>query len=185
MSCRARPRQAREERKMKTAREFADEVITAMGSARNGVELERDCNRLTKMIEAWEKELKALGPLPSDVEALSAKFHEIYQQEAKRQGDVRHKDAYADLPENIKEFDRVLAIFVLAETAKLQAEIAELKKEANYHRSAFSTAQDNYLKAVARVAELRADVLAHTRAWRRDVKIAGINRKVFKDYMPE
>src|SRR5574343_721684 len=32
----------------------------------------------------------------------------------KRQGDVRHKDAYADLPENIKEYDRVLARYVLA-----------------------------------------------------------------------
>ena len=47
-------------------------------------------------------------------ESLARKFHEVYQQEAKRQGDVRHKDDYDDLPENIKEFDRVLARFVLA-----------------------------------------------------------------------
>jgi hypothetical protein len=47
-------------------------------------------------------------------ESLAKKFHEIYQQEARRQGDVRHKDNYDDLPENIKEFDRVLARFVLA-----------------------------------------------------------------------
>lgn len=55
--------------------------------------------------------------MPNDelqVEELSAKFHEIYMVEARRQGDVRHKDAYADLPENIKEFDRVLARYVLA-----------------------------------------------------------------------
>lgn len=51
--------------------------------------------------------------VPCDVESLASKFHEIYQAEAKRQGDVRHKDAYTDLPENIKEFDRVLARYVL------------------------------------------------------------------------
>ena len=50
-----------------------------------------------------------------DVEELAAKFHEVYQVEARRQGDVRHKDAYSDLPENIKEFDRVLARYVLSE----------------------------------------------------------------------
>ncbi len=48
------------------------------------------------------------------VEKLSAEFHQIYQDEAKRQGDVRHKDSYAELSENIKEFDRVLARHVLA-----------------------------------------------------------------------
>ena len=47
------------------------------------------------------------------VEALSAKLHDIYQQEATRQGDVRHHDAYADLKESTKEFDRVLARFIL------------------------------------------------------------------------
>jgi len=53
------------------------------------------------------------------VESLAAKFHEVYQVEAKRQGDVRHKDAYADLPGNIKEFDRVLARYVLSNFAAL------------------------------------------------------------------
>lgn len=48
------------------------------------------------------------------VEKLAAEFHDIYQQEAKRQGDVRHHDDYDQLPENIKEFDRVLARYVLA-----------------------------------------------------------------------
>ena len=47
-------------------------------------------------------------------ESLSRQFHEIYQQEAKRQGDVRHQDSYDDLPEHVKELDRVLARFVLA-----------------------------------------------------------------------
>lgn len=48
------------------------------------------------------------------IESLAEKIHGVYQQEAKRQGDVRHHDTYAELPENIKEFDRVLAIFILS-----------------------------------------------------------------------
>jgi hypothetical protein len=48
-----------------------------------------------------------------EVETLARKFHEIYQVEAKRQGDVRHPDGYDSLPENIKEYDRVLARYVL------------------------------------------------------------------------
>jgi hypothetical protein len=47
------------------------------------------------------------------VEALSAQLHDIYQQEAKRQGDVRHHDAYSALKESTKEFDRVLARFIV------------------------------------------------------------------------
>jgi hypothetical protein len=47
------------------------------------------------------------------IEALSAQFHAIYQQEASRQGDVRHPTAYTDLKENTKEFDRVLARFIM------------------------------------------------------------------------
>lgn len=56
------------------------------------------------------------------VEALAEKLHEIYQQEAHRQGDVRHKDDYADLPDNIKEFDRVLARYILHEDARSRRE---------------------------------------------------------------
>ncbi len=44
-----------------------------------------------------------------DVERLAAEFHAIYQAEARRQGDVRHPDDYATLPERVKDFDRVLA----------------------------------------------------------------------------
>ena len=47
------------------------------------------------------------------IENLAREFHEVYQREAKRQGDVRHKDNYDELPENIKEFDRALARYVL------------------------------------------------------------------------
>lgn len=59
------------------------------------------------------------------VEELAAKFHELYQQEAKRQGDVRHVDDYADLSENIKEFDRVLARYVFRLLDEANAERKE------------------------------------------------------------
>ena len=40
-------------------------------------------------------------------ESLASKFHEIYQAEAHRQDDVRHAEAYDNLPENIKGFAEV------------------------------------------------------------------------------
>lgn len=48
-----------------------------------------------------------------NVEVLASQLHAIYMKEAERQDDVRHVKEYADLPENIKEFDRVLARFIL------------------------------------------------------------------------
>jgi hypothetical protein len=48
-----------------------------------------------------------------DLEALSARLHEVYQKEAHRRGDVRHADAYADLSEDTKEWDRVLARWII------------------------------------------------------------------------
>lgn len=48
-----------------------------------------------------------------DIEALSARLHEIYQKEAHRRGDVRHADDYAALSEPTKEWDRVLARWIV------------------------------------------------------------------------
>lgn len=53
------------------------------------------------------------------IESLSAELHALYQQEARRQAGtgedtVRHPDDYASLPEHTKEYDRVLARFILA-----------------------------------------------------------------------
>lgn len=48
-----------------------------------------------------------------DIEELSSKFHDVYIAEAKRQGDCRHPERYKDLAENIREYDRVLARYVL------------------------------------------------------------------------
>lgn len=59
--------------------------------------------------------------MSEEVESLASRLHTIYQTEAKRQGDVRHHDEYANLPENIKEFDRVLARFIIAREARFVA----------------------------------------------------------------
>jgi hypothetical protein len=48
-----------------------------------------------------------------DIEALSARLHDIYQKEAHRRGDVRHHDDYDALPEATKEWDRVLARWIV------------------------------------------------------------------------
>jgi hypothetical protein len=49
----------------------------------------------------------------STIDKLSAVLHEIYQLEAHRRGDVRHADNYDDLSEDTKEWDRVLARWIL------------------------------------------------------------------------
>lgn len=49
----------------------------------------------------------------NELEELSARLHEIYQKEAHRRGDVRHADAYDDLSDAVKEWDRVLARWIL------------------------------------------------------------------------
>jgi hypothetical protein len=48
-----------------------------------------------------------------DIEMLSAALHSVYQAEAHRRGDVRHADRYEDLPEATKEWDRVLARWIV------------------------------------------------------------------------
>lgn len=63
------------------------------------------------------------------VEILSAKLHAIYQQEARRQAGtgedtVRHPDDYDALPEHTKEYDRVLARYILRREANLVKQMA-------------------------------------------------------------
>lgn len=60
------------------------------------------------------------------VEALSRRFHAVYQVESRRQAEigedeVRHPDDYDALPEHTKEYDRVLARDVLKFLALLEA----------------------------------------------------------------
>jgi hypothetical protein len=52
-------------------------------------------------------------PLTLDIEHLSARLHDVYQKEAHRRGDIRHADSYVDLSEDTKEWDRVLARWIL------------------------------------------------------------------------
>lgn len=63
------------------------------------------------------------------VEELSAKLHEIYQIEARRQGDVRHHDDYEALKENTKEFDRVLARYIIDRESELIERLRSYLKE--------------------------------------------------------
>ncbi len=48
-----------------------------------------------------------------DIEALSARLHDVYQKEAHRRHDVRHSDAYENLSDDTKEWDRVLARWIV------------------------------------------------------------------------
>lgn len=57
-------------------------------------------------------QVKQLREFWADLEARSADAHAVYQAEAHRRGDVRHPDAYADLSEATKEWDRVLVRWV-------------------------------------------------------------------------
>jgi hypothetical protein len=61
-----------------------------------------------------------------ELEKIASAFHTVYQKEAERQGDKRHKDNYVELSENIKEFDRVLVRHVLK---ALELAFFELEKE--------------------------------------------------------
>jgi hypothetical protein len=50
---------------------------------------------------------------PDEVEKLSAKFHLIHQEEARRQGEAGHAAVYDDLEEDAKEFYRAQARYIL------------------------------------------------------------------------
>jgi hypothetical protein len=81
----------------------------------------------------------------AQVERLSATLHAIYQEEARRQAGtgedtVRHPDDYDALPEHTKEYDRVLARFIIERETWLVARIAALKTELAIRGSATSQA---------------------------------------------
>lgn len=77
---------------------------------------------LVGLRQAVLERLKPKSDYKDLVEVLSEKFHYIYQQEARRQGDMRHNDDYGELAENIKEFDRVLARYILKRDKAVQNE---------------------------------------------------------------
>lgn len=68
----------------------------------------RDAEIIAKEAEIWIALAKHWG----DTEARSEEAHAVYQEEAHKRGDVRHPDAYAELSEPTKEWDRVLVRWV-------------------------------------------------------------------------
>lgn len=72
--------------------------------------LEQSHERTQAFLDAHLRQCHAS---PVDLEALSARLHDVYQKEAHRRGDTRHADLYADLSEDTKEWDRVLARWIL------------------------------------------------------------------------
>lgn len=82
-----------------------------------------------------------------DIEELSAVLHRIYQHEARRQqrvgmDTVRHPDDYDALPEQTKEYDRVLARYIVQREAELVAINERLYEERNRYRAALERIAD-------------------------------------------
>ena len=97
--------------------------------------------------------------LKYEIEKLSKDFHEIYMKEARRQGDVRLKDKYEDLTENVKEFDRVLAreVIKMINNAITQTrqqalkEVGELDIDNPYPEDIFSEPTEEQVKRLVEV----------------------------------
>jgi chromosome segregation ATPase len=73
-----------------------------------------------------------IATLDAEVERLSAQLHAIYQAEARRQAgtgedEVRHPDDYDALPEHTKDYDRVLARYILSREATLEGLLKEAR----------------------------------------------------------
>lgn len=79
------------------------------------------CGRDVSSFHGWCPDCSPNRAFPTDVEELSEILHFVYQTEAKRQGDVRHSDEYGDLPEHTKEYDRVLARYILERETRRSA----------------------------------------------------------------
>ena len=101
-------------------------------------------------------------PTEEQVEQMAKWFHAVYQTEARRQKDIRHSDFYDQLPENIKDYDRALARYVLnlllpaAEALRKVAE-HEIKHEITTQREKrsfvyYSIVEDCGAKTVAQTA---------------------------------
>jgi hypothetical protein len=78
------------------------------------------------------------------IEELATELHEVYMKEATRQGDVRHAEDYSELPENIKEFDRALARFILSRERLLLEKIIEPMKKINPNWDGYVWIHDDY-----------------------------------------
>ena len=98
------------------------------------------------------------------IETTARRFHEIYQEEARRQGDVRHPDDYYELPENIKEFDRVLARYHLQAIEERDEQIQLLQDRVDHFCEAMDERDEQIkeLKGDLSVANLQLKARQHT-----------------------
>jgi FtsZ-binding cell division protein ZapB len=159
---------------MKTAREFAMEIIDRHFNSTSA----SDLVELSELIEAREKELKAPGPCPQKhpkifwVEGVGAPF--------------TNRDAYCQICTEQAEF-RV-------ETAKLQAEIAELKArnetlikvqdgEIEEYKAEIAELKDRHENAMATLSLSYQSGREYAELIMARAEIAELNRKVFKDYL--
>lgn len=94
-----------------------------------------------------------------ELDQLAAELHWVYQAEAKRQGDVRHPERYADLPENIKQYDRVLAKFILERQSQRDPELVRKGVKAGLEEAARIVAKWNFM-ACSDADGLQADIRA-------------------------
>lgn len=78
---------------------------------------------LSDMVCSLSKEHLKMTHDQNEVEVLSSKLHDIYMIEAHRQGRVLHAEKYEDLAENIKEYDRVLARFIIDREAAYKSAV--------------------------------------------------------------
>ena len=72
-------------------------------------------------------------------ENLASQIHDVYMIEAERQGNTRNEKRYEDLPENVKEYDRVLVDFILKRERELLERLRiklayQRMKLGEYHR---------------------------------------------------
>lgn len=66
-------------------------------------------------------------------EKLASQLHDIYIKEADKQGNTRNARRYEDLTENVKEYDRVLADFILQDRARIVQPLVKYKKRYPYN----------------------------------------------------
>jgi len=86
--------------------EYSQDEVNAMTTDMIAVREEAERAAYQRGAEAMRE--AAAEWFAGDIERAAAGAHEAYQREAHRRGDVRHADAYADLPDATKEWDRVL-----------------------------------------------------------------------------
>ena len=97
--------------------EYSQDEVNAMTTGMIAIRKEAERAAYQRGAEAMRK--AAAEWFTGDIERAAARAHEAYQREAHRRGDVRHADAYSDLPDATKEWDRVLCRWVAGEVRDL------------------------------------------------------------------